>query len=370
MTTSLLIQILRNPAGVTELNGIAWSQLINESRTANLLGKLFWILKQNKLEKFIPQYALNHLESEFKQHQLQKNQSVWELSKVFNISQKIDVPILVLKGAAYFYSDQNAGEGRTLSDIDLLVEKKNLKAMEAALFANGWISKEVDDYDEKYYREWSHEIPPLIHYKSGTVIDLHHNIFPVLRHLNPPVEPLFEHALQTEKCGTLHPHDMIIHSATHLFWEGEFDNGLRDLVDIQQLLQSHVVDQENGWQELATRACALNLGQPLFYALRYCKAILYLPVPKACFKLLRQENKSAMRIPAGYGLLIMDWLFLHVLKPAHSHCASSGDALARQLLYWRGHLIKMPGKVLLPHLLKKTIKSLRKQEEKKLPDLN
>ncbi len=56
---------------------------------------------------------------------------------------------------------------------------------------------------------------------------------------------------------------MILHSATHLFHEGEFDNALRDLADLDALLKQYQ-SEGNSWESLLMRAKQLDLILYLF----------------------------------------------------------------------------------------------------------
>ena len=53
--------------------------------------------------------------------------------------------------------------GRRVADIDLLVSELDLSAAEAMLKCRGWDFSILDPYDERFYREWMHELPPMIH---------------------------------------------------------------------------------------------------------------------------------------------------------------------------------------------------------------
>jgi len=46
------------------------------------------------------------------------------------------------------------------------------------LMLEGWVSGHRSAYDQRYYRKWMHEIPPMTHIRRQTVLDLHHNILP------------------------------------------------------------------------------------------------------------------------------------------------------------------------------------------------
>jgi hypothetical protein len=45
--------------------------------------------------------------------------------------------------------------------------------IEKRLWLLGWLSEELTEHDEKYYRKWAHETPPLRHSKRGTIVDIH-----------------------------------------------------------------------------------------------------------------------------------------------------------------------------------------------------
>ena len=78
----------------------------------------------------------------------------------------------------------------------------------------------------------------------------------------------------------LGPPDLVLHSAAHLFQDGDLDGGLRDLVDLDLLLRHFGADPAF-WEGLVPRAIQLSLARPLYYALRYCQVLLGCPVPVA-----------------------------------------------------------------------------------------
>jgi hypothetical protein len=132
-----------------------------------------------------------------------------------------------------------AAAGRLFSDIDILVPKARLDEVESQLMAHGWVSTHHDAYDQRYYREWMHELPPMQHLRRATVIDVHHAILPQTAAVRPDPARLRAGARAIPGAPGLYvlaPCDMVLHSATHLFSEGEYDHGLRDLFDLHRLL--------------------------------------------------------------------------------------------------------------------------------------
>jgi hypothetical protein len=135
-----------------------------------------------------------------------------------------------------------------------------------------------------------------------------------------------------------------------LFFGGEFENGLRDLSDLDLLLRQFNKEKTNFFQSLTERSQELNLQLPLFYALRYTKKFLKTPVPNDIELIDGQWAK--LKLP------IMDVIFMRALMPDHPSCNDRWTGLARWLLYIRSHYLKMPLYLLIPHLLRKNLMRL------------
>ena len=50
----------------------------------------------------------------------------------------LDVPVILLKGTAYAAAGLEAGRGRSIGDLDILVPRAALPDVERALLAAGW----------------------------------------------------------------------------------------------------------------------------------------------------------------------------------------------------------------------------------------
>lgn len=216
----------------------------------------------------------------------------------------------------------------------------------------GWVGAQRDPYDQRYYREWMHELPPMRHLRRGTVVDVHHAITPPTSRWCADSEKMRSQAIPLPgrpAVRILAPADMVLHSATHLFHEGELDNGLRDLVDLDSLLR-HFGAQPGFWDRLVPRAVEVGLARPLYYALRYTKLKLGTPVPDGV-----AAAAAAAAGPAGPLRVLMDALFVRALRPKHPSCSGAATRLARWLLYVRGHWLRMPVPLLLYHLTRKAV---------------
>ncbi len=345
----LLLQILRDPTLISSIKLSDWDLLIRQARRAALIGTLRALLEKRHLLELVPLPAKEHLDWAWVVSVRHLSAVRWEVHLIAKSLESLGIQLVLLKGAAYVMADLELARGRVFSDVDILVSKDMLEAVEAALMLKGWVTAHLDEYDQRYYRTWMHEIPPMQHIKRGTVIDVHHAIVPETSPVHPDPKKLRE-AAQITDCdravSVLSPADMVLHSAVHLFHDGEFDRGLRDLVDIHLLL-THFSAVPAFWTTLIDRAQEMELSRSLFYALRYASGMLGTSIP------VQTMDDCAKFGPNRLQLRGMDWLFIQVLVPDHASCALKTRPIAIFLLYVRANWLRMPPWLLTRHLFHK-----------------
>ena len=358
MQLPLLSQVIFNPRQVLEFNLQQWDLLIRQARRANVLAKLAVFFEENAYFDVIPEQPRLHLKSAQIYAERFSISLAFEIACIEKALKEIPIALIFLKGAAYYIAANQAGKGRIFSDVDILVPEENLLEVERALISAGWMTNTIDPYDQKYYRQWMHEIPPLRHLKRQTSIDVHHNILPKTTRFCPDANKLLANIVKVpgKNSWVLAPEDRVLHSATHLFHEGEFAQGFRDLLDLDLLLKEFST-QENFWVLLLQRADELKQNIPLYYALRYTHKILQTPVPEQVLKSSQQQS------PNRVSATLMDALFLRALMPDHESCNDRWTGLARWLLFVRSHWLKMPVYLMVPHLLRKAFRRVLGKEQ-------
>ena len=349
----VLLRVLRAPQQAAGLAPAAWDLLLRQAESANLSATLHgWLERHGLLAQALPQ-AREQLSWSAVLARRHAQATYWEIRLIGQALAGLEVPLLLLKGGAYAAAGLPPAAGRLFSDIDILVPEEALPQVEAALMVQGWISTHHDAYDQRYYREWMHELPPMTHLLRQTTIDVHHTILPRTAAQRP--NPRLLRAAARPLAGPdappgaaiLCPLDMVLHSATHLFADGEFDKGLRDLWDLHCLL-AHFGQQEAGfWEALPARARQLQLQRFMFYGLRYSVLLLGTPVPAATLAAVAPDG------PPAPLLAVMDALFQRALLPHHPSCRGAGAKLADFLLYVRGNWLRMPPLRLARHLFHK-----------------
>ncbi|MDT9000138.1 nucleotidyltransferase family protein [Paucibacter sp. APW11] len=348
-TDNLLLRCLREPSLCERLSAVEWDLLIRQARAANLLAELNLRLQREGLIDSAPPPARPHLDAASKLVTRQRIAIRWEVECIRQALQGRSPQLAVLKGAAYLLRELPHAQSRIFTDVDILVPRAYIDEVESALLIAGWQPQELDAYNQRYYRRWMHEIPPLTHIRRGTSIDVHHAILPGTARLRVNTAALFEQLQPLAEfpgVSTLGDIDMLLHSATHLFHEGEFDNGLRDLFDLDAMLQ--LFGQRPGfWDELLPRAQQLGLVLPLFYALRYTERLLGRHWPITLMATMAAHG------PGRLTLTLMDACYERALAPVHSSCNTIGVQAARLALYLRSHWLRMPPTLLALHLGRK-----------------
>lgn len=361
MKPALLVEVLRDPRRISAFTARDWELLLSQARAVGLHGALPFLLDDAGVDvPPAPRLHLDWLRTEALRHRDSMRNEVRLIAQALARGGRKAEPLLLLKGAAYLMADLPLARGRLFGDVDILVPRNDLPAVERALVLHGWACTKQDAYDQRYYREWMHELPPMRHLHRGSTIDVHHAILPETAASRPDPALLRSAALPipgADGLWMLAPQDMLLHSAVHLFSEGEMEHGLRGLLDIHRLLV-HFGSQPGFWEGLPARAEQLQLTRPLFYALRYSNRLLGTSVPAATM-----AETARLGRPPAWLLPLMDALFMRTLVPPHASCTDRFTPAALGALYLRGNCLRMPPLLLARHLFHKAFFSGEKQDD-------
>ncbi len=252
----------------------------------------------------------------------------WEVEKIETALSGAKIPFVLLKGAAYEMAGLPAATGRLFVDVDIMVRLDDLERAERALFDHDWISSKLDAYDQRYYRTWMHEIPPMRHITRNTSLDVHHTILPPTAAFKPDVQKLWGEASELPGhpgVWVLSNTDMVLHSAVHLFHDGDLAGGLRDLVDLDSLL-AYFGSDTAFWSQLLERAIEMDLVRPCYYALKYSRNILGTQVPDDVLAKTGVLGAPNPLLEAG-----MDILVAAALEPSRANLDSRWSGFNRWL---------------------------------------
>lgn len=346
-----LIEALTRPESLIRLNETGWDNLVQHAKRAGLLARIQILLGERELLESLQKQPRMHLESARLVAENEQRILHWEVNRLQRALADTKVLIVLLKGGAYLALNLPNVRGRISSDVDILVPREKIQVVESALLARGWEHIKLDEYDQYYYRTWSHELPPLRHRERLTTVDVPHTILPPTGRLHPDPEKLLAAAVSVDGTSfkVLAPADMVLHSAAHAFQDGNLQRGLRDLVDLDDLLR-HFGSDPKFWDQLVLRADELELSRPLHYGLRYARLVLDAPIPE---NVLAIDRRWAPVWPAS---TLMDKLVSAVLHPQPSNGKGYAPGFSGWLLYIRSLWLRMPPWLLARHLARKTIK--------------
>ncbi|RIA46842.1 putative nucleotidyltransferase-like protein [Hephaestia caeni] len=328
----LLARALRDPASTGSLDAGGWTALIGIARAEQLAGTL-----AHRLEGVAMPGAVARIMVDARASAAQgRIAALWEAEMARRVLAPLDCPVVLLKGTAFAAAGLSAGVGRSIGDLDILVPRDRIDAVEAALLGAGWEWVKPDPYDDAYYRRWMHELPPLIHRERDRMIDVHHTILPLTARITPDAAALIADSVALGNgLRMLSPADMLVHAAAHLFADGDLAGGMRNLWDI------HCLIEQFGTDGLAERASHHGLEAEVHRAARLAHALYDTAIPEAWRTRHRADALYRRRLTArdGWG------------RPTRP--------LLRQGFYLRSHWLRMPPAMLARHLWTKWRKGYR-----------
>jgi hypothetical protein len=314
----LLARVLRMPANALALDAAGWTDLIAIARAEQMIGTLAARLDGVAVPGDVAR-ILADARASAAQGQVD---ALWEVEMARRALAPLGEPVVLLKGSAFAAAGLRAGEGRSIGDLDILVPRARIDAVEAALLAAGWEWVKPNPYDDAYYRQWMHELPPLIHRDRDRMIDVHHTILPLTARITPDAAALLADSVAVSPgVRMLAPNDIIVHAAAHLFADGDLAGGMRNLWDV------HCLVDQFGTVGLDRRAAHHGLAKEVARAVRLAAALY-----GDGAKLSLTDHAYLRRVTArdGWG---------RGVRPA-----------TRLAFYVRSHWLRMPPLMLAKHL--------------------
>jgi len=260
-------------------------------------------------------------------------QALWEAEMARRSLDPAGVEFVLLKGTAYAAAQLPCAAGRQIGDLDILVPWHDIGRAENLALLDGWEWVKQDAYDDAYYRDHMHELPPLIHKSRDRMIDVHHTILPRTHRVTPDALALVGDAIQTpDGFRILNPADMVCHCAAHLIADGDLQGGLRNLWDFHCLTRDFSAADPGFWSALDRRVAMHGLGAAVHRAARLARDIY------------------GAHLPDGWDRHDPTDIWFRRRLLARDDWGRATHFLLQQGFYIRSHWLRMPPVMLARHL--------------------
>jgi hypothetical protein len=352
-----LVEALVLPATSTRFDLRTWSDTVRIARSAQLLGALAQRLQQDGVWTDVPAPARSHLQAALFEVRHVHHLARTEMREAAAALCPLGVAPILLKGCAILVQGLPHAQGRLLRDVDLMVPQSRLADAERALLQAGWRYDDgLDDYDQHYYRAWSHQLAPLRREGAPLELDVHHTILPPTGRVNPDAAALAAAARPSPDADFRipAPADQVIHAAVHLFQDSDCSARLRDVFDIDAMCRHFGQTEEAFWSTLVERARRHGASGALWYALAFARGWFDTPVPDAVVRGLEPQCASARA---------RNWVLarasIALPPPDPDRPPTGSERRARRALRLRAIALRMPVPLLVYHVAMKGWRRLR-----------
>lgn len=264
---------------------IDWQFVLQNSGKHGIAPLMYSMLSNLKITDGIPEDVIESLRGSYLVSLMRGKKLYQNLAAVQVEFEKESIPVILLKGGALGLNTYADFGLRPISDLDILVKRKDLhrcrQIMEDLGFelVHGVYGVIPDERNEELGCEW-------MYVRDSSIIELHWNLTTQLSpfSIDPRVfwqnaSPVEFEGIQALAMGT---EDQIIHVCTHQFkhhWEH-----LRDLTDVALLLDKHGEDID--WSFIAARSCQQKSERCVYHTLSLANRVLGAHVPEEAFSTL------------------------------------------------------------------------------------
>ena len=133
-----LLRALSGSEDFGKLTEPSWFALLARARENGLLTRLEILVVQHGVLDVIPEKARLQLTDARYSIALNQTEIRFEVDRVSRVLAELDIPIILLKGAAYLLAQLPPARARYAADIDIMVERQHIATVEHALLAAGW----------------------------------------------------------------------------------------------------------------------------------------------------------------------------------------------------------------------------------------
>ncbi|WPD24686.1 MAG: nucleotidyltransferase family protein [Candidatus Electrothrix scaldis] len=288
------------PVKLAQLSKEDLDAVVHKANRHRVTSLLYQTLSTPHLEPIVPASITQALRSAYLETVWWNTSLYSELSKILKVLQDENIPVILLKGAHLAKIIYGNIALRPMSDIDIMVKKKDLRQSVNLLFQIGFTvtnEKQVKLITNNY------QLPP--HFKhfpdltNGKIcLDVHSSIAEEAQSYKIDIDGLWTRAWSTETTGletlTLSPEDLLLHLCLHTSMHHMFTNGLKSFCDIREVIRYH--NDEINWDELQLRARSWRASNPVYLSLHLAKSLLNADIPQWVLEALKPDKPDNQAI--------------------------------------------------------------------------
>ncbi|MBI5115785.1 nucleotidyltransferase family protein [Candidatus Poribacteria bacterium] len=321
-----------NEGAVSEIHmllrkGLDWDYILQTAQQSRIVSLLYHSLGLVEGHEVVPGPIWRALRNAYYQVGLRNLLCHSELENVLSSFNLLGIETIILKGAALGEIFPEYRALREMSDVDLMVQEKDLEAADEALSKLGYSHCEYYRPRE-WYKTHHHHWAPRYHPIKETAIEIHRNILPQNMHFHMNPDGLWKRSgnlkIGAAEAKALSPEDLIIHLCLNSSLFGFRD--LRGLSDICRVVGQYNETINWDWilKEAHEGGFTAHLYYPLSLAADVMDATIRERIPKNLRKtsefeplrdrLLRMIVKRTLLVRDESNLLFPDWFWAGLCK--------------------------------------------------------
>jgi hypothetical protein len=265
-----------------------------------------------------------------------------ELRKVLLAFSEHSLPVVVLKGAALAERVYRHIGLRTMADVDLLLEKKDLPAAAAILEKLGFKANESYQASDWYIAQ-HHHLSPYTSPDGSMTIELHWHVIRRDALIDIPIEEMWSRVRHVQIASVpacvMAPEHLLFHVAVHLSSDNIFVAQVRGVCDVAEMLHSLANDID--WDELVRIATLAHASRHMYLTLVLAQELFGAELPHAVLAQLERQGKflplerKGLRSLAKHAVLVInieehflyEWIGLDIIEEALGQRSRSGAML-------------------------------------------
>jgi len=221
------------------------------------------------------------------------------LDRTVEALRRTGIEPVLLKGAALGLTLYEQPALRPMQDLDLLVRQEEVERATEVLKELGF--RAIRTARGRDFYDAHHHAVPMIDSAGRLLVEIHRGLARPAAGLHVDPAPLLERAAVVERNGrkyrVLSLEDQILHAAIHLSHTDRFIGKLRDLLDIDALVDSA---GDPDWGILLESARSWTASRSLGTTLDLSRRLLGTPIPR---EVLNELSRSARWDPLAAGAL-------------------------------------------------------------------